>query len=223
MQIRTTIIKFPDLQLRTRDGHKLRGFFGNLFKEHSPLLHNHYEDGKFRYKYPLVQYKVIDKTPMLIGINEGAMLLTELFLKIRQIVIDDQEYKILSKNITNNIINLDDLNKLRTYKFKTLWMGLNQDNYLKFKELEYLKEQKEFLERQICNNILSFYKGINYRVNERIMASGNFRPHSTKFKDKKILVFEGDFITNAIIPDYVGIGKAVSRGFGTVVLNSKYK
>ncbi len=221
MQIRTTIIKFPDLQLRTRDGHKLHGFFGNLFKEHSPLLHNHYENGKFRYKYPLVQYKVIDKIPMLIGINEGAMLLTELFLKIRLIVIDDQEYKILSKNITNNIINLNELSKLRTYKFKTLWMALNQTNYMKYKQLTDKADKKSFLEQQIINNILSFYKGIDYRIAERIMVSGNFRPHSTKFKDKKILVFEGDFVTNAVIPDYVGIGKAVSRGFGTVVLNMK--
>ncbi len=44
-QITQTIIRFPDLRFQTRDAHKLRGFFGNLFKEYSPLLHNHFEDG----------------------------------------------------------------------------------------------------------------------------------------------------------------------------------
>ncbi len=59
MQIQTTTIRFPEIQLQARDAHKLRGYFGNLFKEHSPLLHNHFEDGSLRYKYSLVQYKII--------------------------------------------------------------------------------------------------------------------------------------------------------------------
>ena len=54
-----TTIRFPEIALRTRDAHKLRGYFGNLFQEHSPLLHNHWEDGTSRYAYPLVQYKVV--------------------------------------------------------------------------------------------------------------------------------------------------------------------
>jgi len=41
-------IKFPEIQLQTRDAHKLRGYFGNLFKQQSPILHNHYEDGRLR-------------------------------------------------------------------------------------------------------------------------------------------------------------------------------
>ncbi|MAN25796.1 MAG: DNA repair protein, partial [Mesonia sp.] len=60
-------IKFPEIKLQTRDAHKLRGYFGNLFKQQSPILHNHYEDGRFRYKYPSVQYKIINKVPTLIG------------------------------------------------------------------------------------------------------------------------------------------------------------
>ena len=60
MKITQTIIQFPDIRLQTRDAHKLRGYFGNLFKEQSPLLHNHFQDGSTRYAYPLVQYKVIN-------------------------------------------------------------------------------------------------------------------------------------------------------------------
>ena len=39
-----TTITLPEITLRTRDGHKLRGYFGELFREHSPLLHNHYAE-----------------------------------------------------------------------------------------------------------------------------------------------------------------------------------
>ena len=88
MQITQTIIQFPDIKLQTRDAHKLRGYFGNLFKEQSPLLHNHYADGKARYAYPLVQYKVIDNMPVLVGFQQGGELLVSLFLKIEEIDSD---------------------------------------------------------------------------------------------------------------------------------------
>jgi len=133
MQITQTIIKFPDIKLQTRDAHKLRGYFGNLFKEHSPLLHNHYADGTSRYAYPLVQYKVIDKTPLLVGFKEGADLLVSLFLKIREINIDGTIYPVLAKNIGQKQFDLTVNEQLYNYLFKTFWMALNQDNYQKYK------------------------------------------------------------------------------------------
>jgi hypothetical protein len=77
--IHQTIIRFPEIQLATRDAHKLRGYFGNMFQEYSPLLHNHLESGESAYRYPLVQYKVINRIPTLVGLNEGADLLINLF------------------------------------------------------------------------------------------------------------------------------------------------
>ena len=118
MQITQTTIQFPEIQLQTRDAHKLRGYFGNLFKEHSPLLHNHYENGKTRYAYPLVQYKVIDKTPLLVGLQEGADLLVSLFLKIRKIDIEGQQYPVLAKNIQQKQYDLTVNRQLYNYRFK---------------------------------------------------------------------------------------------------------
>ena len=96
MKITITKIYFPDIKVNQRDAHKLRGYFGEIFKEESPLLHNHFENGETRYRYPLVQYKVINKNPFLIGINEGSYLLNELFLKIKEIKIDQNYYKIFT-------------------------------------------------------------------------------------------------------------------------------
>ena len=216
MQLTQTIIRFPEIALRTRDAHKLRGFFGELFKEHSPLLHNHYDDGKVRYGYPMVQYKVIDRIPMLTGFGEGSRLLIELFLKIKELDIEGVRYVINSKNIENRIYKLDDFSQLLEYEFKTLWMALNQRNYGTYKNLTTAQEKQDFLNRQLQNNILSFYKGIGFRVSERIMAKGKFAEKNTLFKNKKMLAFEGSFVTNAVLPDYAGVGKSTSRGFGTV-------
>lgn len=220
-KIRTISIKFPDIQLATRDAHKLRGYFGNLFREHSPLLHNHYEGGQLRYQYPLVQYKVIQKVPMLLGLGEGANLLRELFLKIKEIKIEGQHGKVqafpvYSKNIESREHAIGIQDDLQQYRFQTLWMALNQKNYI-----EYVRangQKKELLKRIAISNILAFYKSFNFILSEheRILLNLNVDEATTKFKDNEMIVFKGMFITNALLPDHVGIGKAVSRGFGTI-------
>lgn len=215
MQITQTTIQFPDIELQTRDAHKLRGYFGNLFKEHSPILHNHYDDGSARYAYPLVQYKVIDKTPLLVGFQEGAELLVSLFLKIKEIKINGVLFPVLAKNIHQKQYGLTVNQQLFNYRFKTLWMALNQENHNKYMQLDE-NEKALFLNRQLQNNILSFYKGLSFRTNERIMAVTRVKEKQTLFKDQFMLVFDGEFTTNAFIPDLTGIGKAVSRGFGTI-------
>ena len=39
----------------------------------------------------------------------------------------------------------------------------------------------------------------------------------TQFKNKTMLAFEADFVTNTIMPDSIGLGKSVARGFGSIV------
>jgi len=206
MQIIQTIIQFPDIQLQTRDAHKLRGYFGNLFKKHSPLLHNHYENGKTRYAYPLVQYKVINNIPVLVGFQEGAGLLVSLFLKIRKIDIERQQYPVLSKNIQQKQYELNVNQQLYNYQFKTLWMALNQENYQKYLQLN-KTGKTQFLNRQLQNNILSFYKGLSFRTSEQIMAIARVKEKQTRFKEQHMLAFQGEFTTNAFLPEMAGTGK----------------
>lgn len=215
MQTTQTIIQFPDINLQTRDAHKLRGYFGTLFKEHSPVLHNHYEDGTSRYAYPLVQYKVIDYKPVLVGFQEGADLLISLFLKIKEVDIEGMKFPVLAKNIQQRTVELEVNKQLYNYSFKTLWMALNQTNFLIYSELPE-DEKQQFLNKLLQNNILSLYKGLSFRTSEHVMAVAKLREKKTQFKNRSMIAFDGHFTTNAFIPEWAGIGKAVSRGFGTV-------
>jgi len=215
-------VQFPEIELRTRDAHKLRGYFGHLFKEHSPLLSNHYDDGSLRYRYPLVQYKVIDKTPILVGINEGGELLTQLFLKINQLDINGKHYTIHSKNISNQAFEVGFSSDLNEYQFKTLWLALNQNNYQKYIEFKTKAEKEDMLKSILVGHVLSLFRniGVELKPNERLMAKLNVNQKQTKFKDKSMLAFSGSFIINAQLPDHIGIGKSVSRGFGSLVKRS---
>ncbi|MDF7818596.1 CRISPR-associated endonuclease Cas6 [Runella sp. MFBS21] len=213
-----TTVTFPEIVLRTRDAHKLRGYFGDFFKEHSPLLHNHYDDGRLRYAYPLVQYKVINRVPTLVGLSEGAQLLVELFLKIRTLDIDGREYPILSKHINHQQVSIDVGNVLTKYRFETLWMPLNQANHTEYLNADE-PAQQALLQRILQNNILAFLKGVGaYQPDlPRLMILLNVQSQTTtQFKNQTMLAFTGDFVVNATLPDGIGLGKSVARGFGTI-------
>lgn len=216
MQIEHTTLKFPEIQLHPRDAHKLRGYFANLFRERSPLLHNHFEDGSLRYKYPLVQYKVVDSVPILLGLNEGAALLTEMFLKVSELKIDNVVYPVLSKNLDHFHVEVNLDNQLHTYQFANLWMALNTDNYERYTSKRSSAEKQELLNTVLRNNLLSFFKGVNIWIDAPVMVKGVFEERKTHFKGQTMLAFSGQFVTNALLPDLVGIGKSVSRGFGTI-------
>lgn len=212
-------IKFPEIKLHTRDAHKLRGYFGNLFKEYSPLLHNHWENGDFRYRYPVVQYKVIDNIPMLVGIDEGAQLLPQLFLKVKEIDIDDIVYPVSAKNIEVQTYNIGYSTNLESYRFATLWMALNQSNYHAYTQLKSEQEKQDMLNAVIVGHILSFLRNMKVELTsvERLMAKVEVQEKATNFKDNKMIAFSGRFLVNALLPDWIGLGKSSARGFGTIV------
>lgn len=212
-------IKFPEIRLHTRDAHKLRGYFGNLFKEYSPLLHNHWENGDFRYRYPVVQYKVIDNIPMLVGIGEGAQLLPQLFLKVKEIDIDDIVYPVSAKNIEVITYNIGYSTNLASYRFATLWMALNQSNYHAYTKLNSEQEKQAMLNSVLIGHILSFFRNMEVELTsgERLMAKVEVKEKATNFKDNKMIAFSGRFVVNALLPDWIGLGKSSARGFGTIV------
>lgn len=216
MPIPQTLIRFPDIRLAARDAHKLRGYFANLFRERSPLLHNHFEDGTLRYKYPLVQYKVVDEIPVLVGLNDGATLLTELFLRISELRIEDRTYPVAQKNLDHYHARAEIDTLLHSYRFTNLWMALNQENYNKYINTENRETRDEILNTILRNNILSFFKGVGVWIDSPLMVKGDFKEHQTQFKGNNMLAFSGQFVSNAALPELVGLGKSVSRGFGTV-------
>ncbi|MCF8307887.1 MAG: hypothetical protein K9I68_02645 [Bacteroidales bacterium] len=215
MKIKTATLHFPEINLAVRDAHKIRGFFGDFFKEHSPLLHNHMESGELKYTYPLVQYKVVNQTPMLVGINEGGELLTRLFTSIDHLDIDGETIPVTNKRIKNEMTRVGVAEQLYEYNFATLWMALNQDNYATYMKKDE-KARKKMLERILTGNILSFYKSIDYHEKEKILVNTKLQQKTTQFKNKKMVAFTGGFTTNVILTDYIGLGKSVSRGFGTI-------
>src|SRR5690606_16319094 len=113
-------------------------------------------------------------------------------------------------------IGLDD--DLHQYRYETLWMGLNQQNHKKYLQAVSVEDRQEQLKRIMVSNILAFYKSFDLLLpkEQRILLNLQVREKSTRFKDQQMLAFSGGFTTNALLPDFAGLGKSVARGFGTV-------
>ncbi len=194
-------------------GAQLRGFFATKFNEYS-LLHQHDAD-KFIYRYPLVQYKMVDRTPTVLAINEGAEVLKEIYDEYDKITLNGNEYKIVERGITYKKEEFGISQKLIKYEFVTPWFALNQENYRKY--LSFDKEQQaELLNRNLVGNILSMSKSLDYQVPDKIKCHIEVKEQSSSLKGNEIIAFRGFFVTNFQIPDLLGLGKSVSRGFGTV-------
>jgi len=160
---------------------------------------------------------------LIIGIQEGAKLLTNLDLVEKTIALRKQEYTIISEEIKFYNISMNVIHSLVVYSFLTPWLALNEKNYEKYQRLGSLTKRNGMLEKILIGNIISMSKGLGYTIPGPIEANIiKIREVQTSLKGNPMLGFLGTFSVNFDIPDYWGIGKSVSRGFGTVV-KSKFR
>jgi len=214
MLLRTFTLTLASTRPITCGASELRGFFATKFTEYT-LLHQHNAD-KLIYRYPLVQYKMIDGAPMVVGINEGAEVLKQVYDKYDEIKLGEEVYEIVEKGISvkNQEFGLSD--KIHAYEFATPWLALNQENYMKYYSMRSMGEREEFLRKTLTGNLLSMSKSLGYQVPGRIKCDVDVSIRKSRLKDVSIMTFIGGFCANFEIPDYLGIGKSVSRGFGAV-------
>jgi hypothetical protein len=214
-KIKQTILSYNLTEkLPTSYGRKLRGFFANKFDD--VLFHNH-QKSNYRYKYPLIQYKIIDGKPTVMGLDKGSILLVNNFLEIENIYLGDKLYKKPKGEINIKEFDFKLTNAFYNYKFITPWRGLNDSNYQKYKKLKENETKKtEFLSSILIGNILSFAKVIDWWIEEEIKVETNLKEVPIYYKGNKMPGFKGEFKTNIKLPDIIGLGKSPSRGFGTI-------
>ncbi len=194
---------------------KLRGFIGDQFPDYS-LLHHHVEDG-YLYTYPKVQYKIIEGTPLMIGIDEGAKVLKEISSDIKKLELGNSVYRISSRQINEQEAEVVPQRVMHNYRFLTPWFALNEKNYSTFTKMKDLREKKLFLNNILVGNLLSMCKGLGIIVNTRLHVHSRLNEERIEFKGISFTGFTGEFTVNFRIPDFFGIGKNASHGFGTVM------
>lgn len=214
MKIDTTLLKLKTDKPVKENTSKLRGFIGNKFKEY-PILHNHYNKNKFLYSYPLIQYQIMNGEASILAIEEGVKVLKEIYDDIDQLKLG-KTYEIKEKILFNKETDVKTTNSEIHYKFISPWLALNTSNHSKFQEINLWKEKKLFLNNILIGNILSMAKGLGIIVDKKIYPKTHLDINDVLYKSVIMKGFTGEFKVRFKIPDFLGLGKGVSQGFGTV-------
>ena len=202
-------------------GHEIPAFRGAIVDKvgnDNILFHNHLGKDVVSYKYPLIQYKNINGSPAIICVEHGVDEIHKFFqnedwsLKISERVLD-----MSIDSLSLNKFTMQVWDRMWKYRIKN-WVALNKDNYTKYTEIKDEKEKLQMLENILKANILSFAKGINWTVSKpiKIVITSPIDVRPVKVKGNKLIAFNLRFETNVFIPNFIGLGKGVSRGYGVV-------
>lgn len=216
--VNITTLTFPALHLKASDAGRLRGYFAKAFGVDSILFHNHTKDDGFRYGYSLIQYKVLQGLPTVVGIGEGAKLILDAFVNISELTLDNQVVRVDDKELNVNRVEAGVIDELREYQLVSPLFAFNQDNYAVFRKLSET-EVLGFLNKVVTNHLVTALRGMGCEVSpdKKIMVNLRLRPRLVNLKNQKMQMYTGSFVANVALPSGIGIGKSTSKGFGTII------
>lgn len=199
--------------------HELPNFRGAVIKatgRNNVLFHNHVGDN-FRYAYPLIQYKRIGGKAAIVCVGEGTEAIADFFNNTDfNLSLGEREIKLKVEIIKaeNTLIQAWREDSF-TYSIRK-YLPLNQQNYKTYTQTESLIERTKMIERCLVGNILSFAKNVGIffedNITARIINTSNECFYN--FKNINLLGIDVWFKSNVSLPEYIGLGKNASLGFG---------
>lgn len=185
--------------------------------------HNNEEGGNgYHYRYPLIQYKALEKRPTILFIGAAV---SEAYHLFRQ---PDWELSFTRRKIRTRLVRSQTQEyevglspTPRPYRLSR-WLALNQDNHRRYQSARGLSGQARLLERVLAGHILGFASGVGIRFEQRFeLAITEIEQQRIRsFEGVKSLTFDVRFEANVLLPPFIGLGKGVTQGFGVLVVRS---
>ncbi len=195
-----------------------RGAIIHTFNGNANVLYHNHIGGAFRYAYPLIQYKRIHGKAAILCLKEGTEVIGELLSEGNiYCQIGNRSVKMEIENVFSKKYMVQAWDSMFLYRVRR-WLPFNTENYMKYKDIDDCTERISFLENILTANLLSFLKGIGKHIDTKIQCklSSLSAPYQVPNKNVRLMAFDVKFKTNMSLPDYVGIGKNASIGYGIV-------
>ena len=184
-----------------------------------PMLNGSYRK---KYLYPRVQVKILNEKIYFLGIAEGVSAVKSLVDNFKALDFGNITFKIKDIIIDENGLfeQTDHINK---YKFITPWVALNRTNIKKFSKTS-TSQKRKFLCELLTRNLIFLTSEFKINVDEKILTDIELDDESlSSFKENRDVGFEGSFLTNFILPDFIGLGNGITRGYGSIKHEQKIK
>ena len=216
--IRTLTI-LTDAEIQQREIPLFRGAVIHGLGEHPNVyFHNHLDDDKFRYSYPLIQYKRLGGKAAIVCIEDGVDIIGQFLTDANgTLTIGDRQVSYNTGCILPARILVQTWQEMFYYHISR-WLPLNSQNYQRYKDIEGVVEKVSFLENILKANLLSMLKGLDIHLEKELILKITEISDSYLIYNKgvRMMAFNADFKCNLSIPNNIGIGKNASIGCGIV-------
>jgi hypothetical protein len=184
------------------------------------LFHNHKPEpgGGFHYRLPLVQYKQEHGRPMLVCLNEGIEELQHFFMQPDWTLhLNGRTLPVRIARLEVHQYDLNTVEQAHRYHIRH-WIALNDENYPKYNQLNTLLEKIFLLQQILQNQIVDLLAQLDVRPNKQVAVHiQNLQEERwVSYKKVKMRAFSLEFASNVPLPDYLGLGKGCSVGWGVV-------
>ncbi len=194
-----------------------RGAVVNLLPNKDVVYHNHEKNG-LRYAYPLIQYRCINSKATILGVGEGVDSISALLsIPSFDVHIGNRYETMKIEKVDADVHQVQMTKEPVSYRLND-WVPLNEKNYTRFMATDSLAERILQLERILTGNILSMLKGVGIFIDFplHITLSNILHQHTLRYKNMMLQGIDIEFKANISLPDYIGLGKHASVGFGTL-------
>jgi len=175
-------------------------------------------DGTYRdqYLYPRVQVKILNEQIYIIGIHEGVDPVIEMADRLDILDFGNITFQVFDIEVNSNADHFRQVDRLVRYRFLTPWVALNQTTGSRYRFLNNT-ERLSFLNRLLGQNIVFLAREMGVELNDKIFTKVNLTSMFPKPVDERFWgAFSGEFRTNFLLPNYMGIGNGITRGYGAL-------
>ena len=214
-EIKSAIVKIKTDKPVRKTPYQVKGVF---IKKHSnepitPML-----DGSYRRKfsYPRVQVKILNEQIYIIGINEGVDSVLSIPETIKELDFGNITFSINDFEVETQTQQFIPSGSVIKYSFLTPWAALNQVTGNKYRSLPN-KKKISYLNKLLGFNLNFLAKEMGVSADSGVYTKveiPNLYPKS--IDDNKWKSFKGEFKTNIVLPNYIGLGNGITRGYGTI-------
>lgn len=216
-KIRYLVIEF-DNDLHPKEVPAFRGAIASKVGSEHVNFHHHLSEREFLYGYPVIQYKSIRRQAALVCVDFGVDEVHHFFQnKSWKVKIGDRQEVLEIKNLRMHQFVMQVWDKSFNYRIVN-WLPFNDVNYQKFKQSDDWMQHQSLLESILTGNIISFAKGIKWDVDKQIQVRVDeiIKRKTIRIKGQTYLGLDVNFRSNVFLPNYIGLGKSPSKGYGMV-------
>jgi len=214
MILRTFILTLePEYPLLFSVG-ELRSFLNKELAEFM-ALHRTNTPG-FVHRYPVLQAKKVKRDLIVIGVSQGADCLGQIIRDRRTLGAGDNTCRITACDSDVRSEPFGTTDTVTAYEFLTPYLALNQQHAKLFYSLNGKAQRDAFLQTLLSAHLATLAKSLDCRITTPVSCEAKLRFKRDRIENENVMVFHGKFRTNLRIPDYLGIGRRVSQGYGTI-------